>query len=659
MPKIPLFPSNSISNAESHLMTPQEVQQQNRRSLGLIGEFQKQAGRPLRILHIGNIANNAYNNACIQRQFGIEADVLCYNYYHIMGCPEWEDGAIQEGASALGQDHFKPDWWATSLRGWKRPGWFVQGPSGLCIEYLRARNARWRSTSYLKWLELELAAFQDARSADPGKSPARYIPARLKFMLWLKQASGQAEPGNGRRLTFYRIWLGSAVANGILGRDDTQYGRSEPTRLDRISAAAWLRMTRRGSQVDIESRAALAAYREDVRRLRAAGVRGLTKHWLERAASPARTLVERSLSLLERILRRLFPVTETGCVARSMSDPVTRAKEIETMLDEIRQDPAELDGQSLSYREEYITNHPRPFEAILSHYDVIQGYAIDGLIPMINGVKNFCCYEHGTLREIPFENNLTGLICRFSFQRAPAVFVTNSDVLPSVERLGLKPERVFYLPHAFDDRKLAEFRAAHPELAPPKSGPVIFFSPTRHHWKRGNTSWQKGNDVVIRAAAEIARERSDFKLVFVEWGQEVADSKELIEELGLTKLVEWIPTMSKRELWQRYCVSHAVVDQFVVPALGGVGFETMALGVRLISAIDRQQTALFFGEEPPCLAANSVGECAARMREVIEDPLDSRGQGRAASQWMTTFHSAERIVALQCKAYSNLLVGQW
>src|SRR5262249_40946583 len=149
---------------------------------------------------------------------------------------------------------------------------------------------------------------------------------------------------------------------------------------------------------------------------------------------------------------------EAGCVARSMSDPVTRAKEIATLLDEIRSDPAELDGQSLSYREEYVGDHPRPFGVILSHYDIVQGYAIDGLIPMMHGVKNFSCYEHGTLREIPFENNLTGLICRFSFQRAPAVFITNSDVLPSVERLGLRNDRVFYLPHAFDDVKLRSFR---------------------------------------------------------------------------------------------------------------------------------------------------------------------------------------------------------
>ncbi|OKO82806.1 hypothetical protein AC628_04065 [Bradyrhizobium sp. NAS96.2] len=605
----------------------------------LIDDFQRRMGRPLRVLHIGNIANNAYNNARIQRKCGIEADVLCYNYYHIMGCPEWEDGALEEGSSALGKDPFKPDWWATSLKGWKRPRWFVQGPSALCIQYLFARNAGWRTTAYLKWLELELAALQDARSGENVGPPAKNVPRRLNFLL--------------RPVSLYRIWLGTFVANGLIGRE-CQASRFEAW-LDRISAAAWLVIARRGPEADVEARAALSTLREDVRQLRARGMQ-------EASSSLVRSLIHRFLTLvalLEQATLKRIPVSKPGCVARSMSEPVTRAKEIETLLDEIRKDPAELDGQSLRYREEYVTEHPRAFEVILPHYDIIQGYAIDGLIPMINGVKNFCCYEHGTLREIPFENNLTGLICRFSFQRAPAVFVTNSDVLPSVERLGLKKDRVFYLPHAFDNQKLQAFREAHPELNPPTGGPVIFFSPSRHHWKRGNSSWLKGNDVIIRAAAEVAREAGNFRLVFVEWGQEVADSKNLIEELGLSELVEWTPTMSKGELWQRYCGSHAVVDQFNVPALGGVGFETMALGVRLISAIDKQQTALFFGEEPPLLAASNVAECAARMREVIQDPLDTRGRGQAASQWMSTFHSAERIVALQCKAYSNLLVGQW
>ena len=82
-----------------------EIERSNAEALAWLGDFKQQSGRALRVLHIGNIANNAYNNAKIQRSLGIEADVLCYDYYHIMGTPEWEDTDIQGSL-----DNFHPDW---------------------------------------------------------------------------------------------------------------------------------------------------------------------------------------------------------------------------------------------------------------------------------------------------------------------------------------------------------------------------------------------------------------------------------------------------------------------------------------------------------------------------------------------------------------------
>ena len=70
-------------------------------ALGWLEEFRAQHGRPLRVLHVGNIANNAYNNAKIQREHGIEAHVIAANYYHIMGCPEWEDADMEGEVGVL------------------------------------------------------------------------------------------------------------------------------------------------------------------------------------------------------------------------------------------------------------------------------------------------------------------------------------------------------------------------------------------------------------------------------------------------------------------------------------------------------------------------------------------------------------------------------
>ena len=46
-------------------------------------------GAVVRILHVGNIANNAYNNAKFLRRKGVEADVLCYDYTHVMANELW------------------------------------------------------------------------------------------------------------------------------------------------------------------------------------------------------------------------------------------------------------------------------------------------------------------------------------------------------------------------------------------------------------------------------------------------------------------------------------------------------------------------------------------------------------------------------------------
>lgn len=87
-------------------------------------------------MHIGNIANNGYNNAKILSKAGFDCDVICYDYYHMMGCPEWEDADL----SGRLNDDFRPNWTSMGLGGFERPEWFAQGPLKTCIDYLCARR---------------------------------------------------------------------------------------------------------------------------------------------------------------------------------------------------------------------------------------------------------------------------------------------------------------------------------------------------------------------------------------------------------------------------------------------------------------------------------------------------------------------------------------
>jgi hypothetical protein len=65
----------------------------------------------------------------------VDCDVICPDYYHIMGCPEWEDADFTTPV-----DHFYPQWTKVDLGTFERPRWFAQGPLDLCVTYLCARR---------------------------------------------------------------------------------------------------------------------------------------------------------------------------------------------------------------------------------------------------------------------------------------------------------------------------------------------------------------------------------------------------------------------------------------------------------------------------------------------------------------------------------------
>jgi glycosyltransferase involved in cell wall biosynthesis len=296
------------------------------------------------------------------------------------------------------------------------------------------------------------------------------------------------------------------------------------------------------------------------------------------------------------------------------------------------------------------------WRALLAEYDVVQAYAAAPIIPLLCDVP-FTAYEHGTLRDTPFEESALGRTTALGYREAAAVFVTNSDVLPTAERLGIPPERIVCLPHAVDSDRLLAFGRQHAQLAPPAEGPVSFLSPTRQDWRDADPSWTKGNDRAIRALALVRDEGLDCRLMLGEWGRDLEASKRLVAELDLEHMVEWVPPLRKTMLWKAYLQCHAVLDQFVLPAIGGVAFEAMALGRRVVTSLDLPTAERFFGETPPLLACSKPEEIAAAMAAVIEDPHDRTGLGERARDWFVRRHSADRIVDLQVDVYRRLVAA--
>ena len=223
-------------------------------------------------------------------------------------------------------------------------------------------------------------------------------------------------------------------------------------------------------------------------------------------------------------------------------------------------------------------------QPLFEKFDVVQGYSTDGAWPLLAN-RPYVAYEHGTLRALPFAPNSLGRLTATVFMGADHVFITNLDCIEPAERLGISPDRFTALPHAFNDRKLSEFRDRHCDLKPPDDH-VVFFHPARQDWQDPDPSLIKGNDRLIRAFAGISRVHPAATLRMIAWGRDLAASRDLVASLGIEGKVQWLDPLQKQDLWKAYLSSHAVLDQFVLPSFGGVTFEALALGCRVVTNVD-------------------------------------------------------------------------
>lgn len=526
-----------------------------------LARFEREQGRPLRVLHIGNIANNAYNNAKIQRRYGIVADVACLDDYHVMGSPEWEDADFE---GELG-DPFFPDWWGVDLKGYRRPRWFAQGRLPTCQRYLLALRGGRRLRTSVLWRRLTVERWLRSRNTRPARAMAR-VATRLD-LLGLAAIFPPAPPGDSspRRLRLRR------------------YGR--------IAYWTIANPVYRGSQAML------------------------------------------NLSRQPRATQRTDPAVRYGELFPERSTPLAAT------------DYASHAGPL------------RRWARLCDQYDVVQAYATHPLIPYLCGATNYVAYEHGTLRQIPFEDSSQGRLTALSYREAPVVFVTNPDVVPAAQRLGLEPAQIVLLPHAVDSDRLFRFADRHTALLPGPGDEVTFVSPTRQDWVDRDPSWTKANDRAIRALALVRDRGLRCRLLLADWGRDLGASKALVEELGVEDLVCWIPALRKGELWKAYLRAHAVADQFALPGISGVTFEALALGRRVLAHVGLELTRSFFGEEPPLLTCHEPEEIADAMERVIADPLDKERLGASARSWFERYHSSERIVELQASAYRRLLEG--
>jgi glycosyltransferase involved in cell wall biosynthesis len=295
------------------------------------------------------------------------------------------------------------------------------------------------------------------------------------------------------------------------------------------------------------------------------------------------------------------------------------------------------------------------WKPILKHYDVVQCYSVDGIIPMSHDRYDYLSYEHGTLRSIPFEPTPIGRLTATAYRLGSRSFVTNLDNLESCRRLKLARERVVPLPHALDDEKIHGFARKHAHIRPSGHDAPEFLSPARQHWLDKDPNLAKGNDIFFDALARLKAQGYRARVTLVAWGRDLEASKTYVRDIGIDDFVTWVPPMTGEELWKRYLACHAVVDQFIIPAFGRVTFDSLLLGKPVITNLDVDLATEFFTVAPPILVSATVDDAERALKRILDDPEDRQGIGAASGAWAATYHSTQRILDLQVDAYRQTI----
>ncbi|RMH12351.1 MAG: hypothetical protein D6695_06925 [Planctomycetota bacterium] len=645
--------------------------------------FKDRHGRAPRILHVGNVANNAYNNAKVLVEAGFECDVVCYDYYHIMGCPEWEDADF----AGMVQDHFLPNWREVDLRGFRRPRWFAQGPRFWVIAYLIARSDNRRKSAALLWRFLSfhqwLAAHRQTRWYQMLRriryAVARQIQRIGRAYLQLVQI-GRAYL---RPVHVGRVAIGkaqTAIARGVRFCDQQRrrvIGKGQRVRTR--GQAAWNRLCAVSNDwvwpfgsiwrlslhlavfpillltlVVLVACVPFALMGWALRRVCSAfckvglPLREATQRVVgqfPRAAKPVQPLKRRLARRLKSLDCQLFRVL-TGLDPRWLDTPEFEA-EFQSRCAELI---ADFDRRFPDRPDRLVMLDMLPYRSVLPlwkelfrRYDLVEAYATDPILCMLTGYEPCVAYEHGTIRDIPFDDNPTARLTALAYARAQGVVITNPDCRQAAERLGVSS--FVPIPHLID-RKYYDPKIADDGPLPGEIRPPYIFSPARHDWE------VKGTDILIRAFAEIAGDYPDLQLVTPSWGLDIERSRTLIAELGLADRVAMIEPLNIHNLIRVTRAARALVDQFRFGVFGGIGPTALAVGTPLITHLDHVKSDWCM-EPPPYFEARDVPSCARALRQALQaDAGKLRASLRA---WMRRNYWHGQVVDRHATLFAQLI----
>jgi colanic acid/amylovoran biosynthesis glycosyltransferase len=166
---------------------------------------------------------------------------------------------------------------------------------------------------------------------------------------------------------------------------------------------------------------------------------------------------------------------------------------------------------------------------------------------------------------------------------------------------------------------------------------------------------QKGQAILIQAAACLRDRGQDFELVIVGDGPMRGELERLIDQLGLNGLVRLAGTLSDQQVFQELLDARAMVLPSFAEGLPGVFLEAMALGRPVISTYIAGIPELVEpGKNGWLVPAGAVEPLVEAMAEALTaDPAEIERMGRAGALRVAEQHTVDTEIPKLTTLFAN------
>lgn len=174
---------------------------------------------------------------------------------------------------------------------------------------------------------------------------------------------------------------------------------------------------------------------------------------------------------------------------------------------------------------------------------------------------------------------------------------------------------------------------------PAPNSAFTIFSFTRFMWKTPfppgrSEAENKGNDIMVKGIALFLKTFSNpVKINFIEKGLHVAETKQLIAELGFADKVTWLKEMPFKNLEQHIISADVVFEQLGSHFISG-GLYAMLHGRPVIGNARPEIFDMITGEETPVCHATTPEKVCEWLLKLACEPLWKEQQGKKSREYV-------------------------